>query len=147
MQQHEGEEHIKPVETEYRVPLRQPVFKYIAESVGPVYRKGLKEAEAASIDGSNKNLAEFHASRLSRIMINVLRQYPDAHTLPEEPFLFLSQQDLAFLEKTIPQPSGAGERKLRQEMMSEVKNDFNSKKNTERIKSISQRVKQYFRRG
>lgn len=128
------------VEQAYRVKLSQAAFRYVAEQLRIVYDR---ERQAALKDGSFKGLQEFHNSRLSLLMAQVMDQYPDEKTLPEQPVLHVSSEDVAYIDKVIPRPFSAGPGMVHGELIGEFKRNFNEVKRAEQLKGLTQRVKNF----
>lgn len=59
-------------------------------------------------------------------MHQVMEQFPDPNTLPENPTVVLSKQDIDMIEKIIPTPSDAAQAMLRREWVKELSSDFKS---------------------
>ena len=132
------------VEKKYRVSLKPQAFSYIAENLRPIYERELEDVRR---DGSFKKISSFHKdSRISQIMTSALNQFPDPNTLPQSPFLSLSDKDIKFLEEIIPMPISAQDMMLRREMLREVKDNFGVVKRKENARSISERIKKIFGR-
>lgn len=116
------------VEITYPVNLTPDLFTYLAESLQPVYESQLSELKK---DGSFKGLQEFHhSSRIARLMTNILDQYPDSNTLPDNPSLNLSPEDVKFIKDITfpPLHASAVERKIHTGRMELLRIEFEKAK-------------------
>lgn len=131
-------------ETTYPVRLRTPVFSFLAEGLRPAYRAELEEVQK---DGSYKGLQEFHSgSRISRVMGEILDQFPDSQTLPESPTLHFSKEDISFLKEKIARPNDSAGSALWREMMREVDSSFSDARLRAKTSHFIESVKSRLRR-
>lgn len=117
-------------EKAYPVGPRTPVFSHLAEALTPLYKKGLEEAVAKGSEG------EFHRSRLGVLMNQVMEQFPDPNTLPKNPKLVLSREDIDMIERIIPTPPDAAKARLLREWIRELNSDFKSAELKENAKHL-----------
>lgn len=122
----EGGSRLQIPEKEFLVPVRGPVFKYVAQGLRPVYEK---EVQAAYKDGTAE--AFMDESRVARLAVSISRQWPDANIpVPEKPYLELSRSDITYIKGVLEDRGrgSAAESRLSSEMIRELQDNFDSAK-------------------
>nr|MBP7832671.1 hypothetical protein [Candidatus Levybacteria bacterium] len=114
----EGESKSQIPEKEFLVPVRGPVFTYVAQGLRPVYER---EVQAAYKDGTAE--AFMDESRVARLAVSISRQWPDSNNpVPEKPYLELSRNDVAYIRGVLEDRGrgSAAESRLSSEMIREL---------------------------
>lgn len=79
-------------------------------------------------------------------MSEMLDQFEDPETLPDNPLLHLSQEDVNFLRDKITHPQDAAESALWREMMGEVNSAFSNARFKAKTGEIARSIKSKFKR-
>lgn len=130
-------------EKTYDVEMRPALFSWLAESLRPQYERELAERRR---DGSYNDLDEFHRSRISRVMREMLDQFPSPNEIPKNPHLNLSKEDIAMLNTAIPSPSTEIQRRTNNLLKDELKEKFESARMGVKIGEIRAKVSSFFKR-
>ncbi len=92
-------------EITYSITPDPDLFAYIANNLRPVYQEELLKVQE---DGSFKGLQEFHHnSRIGRIMGGIMDQFSDPDTIPDNPSLSLSKEDISYIKRALTLPVNA----------------------------------------
>ncbi len=79
-------------------------------------------------------------------MGEMLSQFPDADTLPSQPVLNLSIEDVDFLKSTIQTPDHAAGGRLRSEMMRELNDNMRDARAKARFSDLKAKIKSFIRK-
>ena len=112
----------------FNLKLRPPLFNYIADGLVPVYAKELGNVRQ---NGSHEDFGAFEKSTFALLMKKIMKAYREeaeqAETVKNVE-ISLSQRELDLIIGKIPEETGPAESRIRLDMMSELRNTFNSAK-------------------
>jgi len=121
----------------FGLKLRAPVFSYIADGLAQVYSGELRRVRR---DGSFNEIGEFHKSTFGVLMTRVLDKLREEPEPTENVEFNLNQQEVDLIIAKLPEEKGVAGKKIRREMINELRNTFNNARFDTKVMHTASRV-------